>query len=154
MHTQASELPSERPLVAIAVGAAVAGTLHLAYAILTAGWSIPLAITGGLLGPQVFTTGGAAPYALGVLLHYSFAAAMAAFYFWASRRLRFLSDHWLVCGIYYGITIWMVMHLIVLPLSALHNPGPYSASDEVAGLVEHIITVGLPIAYSVRRYAP
>ena len=65
MHTQASELPSERPLVAIAVGAAVAGTLHLAYAILTAGWSIPLAITGGLLGPQVFTTGGASVRAFG-----------------------------------------------------------------------------------------
>jgi uncharacterized membrane protein YagU involved in acid resistance len=138
----------------MAVGAAAAGTLHLAYAFLTAGWSIPLAITGGLLGPQVFTTGGAAPWALGVLLHFSFAVAMAAFYYWASRRLRFLSDHWLVCGIYYGITVWMVMHLVVLPLSALHNPGPYSASDEVVGLVEHMFTVGLPIAYSVRRYAP
>jgi hypothetical protein len=150
MHTN----PPERPLVAIAVGAIVAGTLHLAYAILTAGWSIPLAITGGLLGPQIVETGGAGAYTLGVLLHYTFATAMAAIYFGASRRLPFLVDHWLVCGAFYGIAVYLVMHLVVLPLSALHNPGPYTAGDEVVGLVEHMITVGLPIAYSVRRYAP
>jgi hypothetical protein len=144
----------ERPLVAVAVGAAAAGTLHIAYAIATLGWNIPLAITGGLVGPQVVGTGGAGAYAVGLLLHYGFATAMAGTYYAASRRLRFLSDHWLVCGIFYGMAVYLVMHMIVLPLSALHNPGPYTASDEVVGLVEHMLTVGLPIAYGVRRFAP
>jgi hypothetical protein len=146
-----------RPLVAIAVGAGVAGTLHLAYAILSVSWTIVLAIPAGLLGRQVLDTGGPAFYALyafGVALHYSFAVIMAAVYYGASRRLPFLVQHWLVCGIFYGIAVWLVMHLIVLPLSLLHNTTPVAPGEEVVGLVEHMITVGLPIAYSVRRFAP
>jgi hypothetical protein len=32
----------------------------------------------------------------------------------------FLREHTLVCGMFYGIGFYLVMNLIVLPLSALH----------------------------------
>ena len=148
--------PVERrnALSAIAIGGLTAGTLDLAQACILFGWGIPLTIAGGLLGPQVAAQGGAGTYVLGVLLHYFIATSAAAIYYIASRRLRFLTEFPLVCGLFYGIAVELVMRLIVLPLSALHARGPYQLGDEILGLVVHMVVVGLPIAYSVRHFAP
>ena len=45
-----------------------------------------------------------------------------------------------------------VMNLIVLPLSALHSAGPYELRDLLQGLLVHMVVVGLPISYSIRRF--
>ncbi len=45
------------------------------------------------------------------------------------------------------------MRFIVLPLSALHSKGPYTLQDMILGLVVHMVVVGLPISYSIRRFA-
>lgn len=44
------------------------------------------------------------------------------------------------------------MSFIVLPLSALHDRGPYELHDVLVGLGVHMVIIGLPIAYSVRRF--
>ncbi len=46
-----------------------------------------------------------------------------------------------------------VMTLVVLPLSGLHARGPYELHDLILGLVTHMIVIGLPISFSVRRFA-
>jgi hypothetical protein len=139
--------------LAIAVGGLTAGTLDLTQAVVLFGWKIPLVIAGGLLGLQVVEDGGPAIYALGVLLHYIIACSATAIYYAASRRLGFLKEHPLVCGLFYGGAVELVMRLIVLPLSALHIKGPYQWDDEVLGLGVHMTLVGLPIAFSVRRFS-
>jgi len=40
-----------------------------------------------------------------------------------------------------------------LPLSALHARGPYQLRDLIQGLLVHMVVVGLPISFSVRRFA-
>src|SRR6266550_1325717 len=70
-----------------------------------------------------------------------------------SRRLGFLKEHPLVCGLFYGAAVDQVMTLIVLPLSALHARGPYKLPDLLLGLIVHSIVIGLPISFSVRRFA-
>jgi len=45
------------------------------------------------------------------------------------------------------------MRFIVLPLSALHAKGPYKLHDLILGLLVHMVVVGLPISFSVRRFA-
>jgi hypothetical protein len=139
-------------LLAIAVGGLVAGTLDLIQACILFGWKIPLAIAGGLLGRQAFH-GGTGTYILGVLLHFFIAFSVAAIYYAASRRLGFLKEHALVCGLFYGIAVELVMNLIVLPLSALHARGPYKLHNLIQGLLVHMVVVGLPISFSVRRFA-
>jgi hypothetical protein len=139
-------------LLAIATGGVIAGVLDLLQACILFGWDIPLAIAGGLLGPAAFH-GGPAIYALGVLLHFFIALSFAAFYYAASRRLTFMTEHSLVCGLFYGAAVEEIMRLIVLPLSALHARGPYELHDLIQGLLVHMVVIGLPIAYSVRRYA-
>ena len=139
-------------LWAIAAGGLIAGTLDLTQACILFGWHIPLAIAGGLLGRQAFH-GGAGTYVLGVALHYFIACSAAAIYYGASRRLIFLTEHPLVCGLFYGIAVELVMSYIVLPLSALHARGPYELKDVILGLGVHMVVVGLPISFSVRRFA-
>jgi hypothetical protein len=106
-----------------------------------------------LLGPQDAFSGGAATYILGVLLHFFIALSAAAIYFAASRRLHFLADYPLVCGLFFGVAVHLVMSFIVLPLSALHAKGPYQYHDLVLGLLVHMTLVGLPISFSVRLFA-
>ena len=109
-------------------------------------------IAAGLLGRQALK-GGMGTYVLGVLLHFFIAFSFATFYYAASRRLSFLKEHPLVCGLAYGAGVELVMTLIVLPLSALHAKGPYQLHDLILGLLVHMVVVGLPISYSAWRFA-
>jgi hypothetical protein len=139
-------------LLAIAVGGLVAGTLDLTQACILFGVRIPLAIAAGLLGPNALH-GGIGTYVLGVLLHFFIAFSATAIYYAASRRLVFLKENPLVCGLFYGAAVEVVMGYIVLPLSALHARGPYELQDVLQGLLVHMVVVGLPISFSIRRFA-
>jgi len=55
--------------------------------------------------------------------------------------------------LFFGGAVEEVMNLAVLPLSALHARGPYELHDLIQGLVVHMAVVGLPISYSIRRFA-
>jgi hypothetical protein len=139
-------------LLAIAVGGLAAGTLDLTQAFLLFGARVPLVIAAGLLGRSAFR-GGAGTYALGVLLHFFIATSFAVFYYMASRPFVFLRQHPLVCGLAYGAGVELVMSYVVLPLSALHAQGPYTLHDVLLGLAVHMVVVGLPISFSVWRFA-
>jgi Na+/alanine symporter len=139
-------------LLAIGVGGLVAGALDLTQACILFGWDIPLAIAAGLLGKQAFQ-GGAGTYVLGVLLHFFIACSAAAVYYAASRKLEFLTEHPFICGLFFGAAVDEVMNLVVLPLSALHARGPYQLRELILGLVVHMVVIGLPISFSVRRFA-
>lgn len=140
-------------VLAICAGGLIAGTLDLLQACISFGWDIPLVIAGGLLGKKAFE-GGVGTYILGVGLHYFIALSAATIYYLASRRLSFMKESWTVCGLFFGAAVDDFMRLVVLPLSALHSHGPYELKDLLKGLVTHMIVVGLPIAYSIKRFAP
>jgi hypothetical protein len=139
-------------LLAILVGGGIAGALDLTQACILFGWDIPLAIAAGLLGPKAFH-GGPGTYVLGVFLHFFIACSAATVYYAASRRLVFLREYPLVCGLFFGAGVEDVMNLVVLPLSALHAKGPYTLHDLILGLLVHMVVIGLPISYSIRRFA-
>jgi len=139
-------------LLAIAVGGGLAGTLDLAQACILFGAKIPLVIAAGLLGRQAIH-GGVGTYVLGVFLHFFIAFSAATVYYAASRQLGFMKGHPLVCGLFFGAAVEEVMSLVVLPLSALHARGPYALRELILGLLVHMIVVGLPISFSVRRFA-
>ena len=139
-------------ILAIAAGGLIAGTLDLAQALILFSKKVPLAIAAGLLGPRAFH-GGAGTYILGVLLHFFSACSAAAIYVAVSRKLGFLTEHPLVCGLFFGAAVELVMRLVVLPLSALQAKGPYTYQELVLGLVVHMVVVGLPISFSAWRFA-
>lgn len=146
---------AQRPRIrnAILIGGFIAGSFDLICAFLTYGWGVPRGIAGGLLGRQVIAQGGTATWILGVFLHYFIAYAAAAVYAWTSLRLAFLKEHFLICGLMYGMAFYLVMKLIVVPLSGLHSVGPFTLRDLIQGLLVHMILIGLPIAICVRRFS-
>ena len=137
--------------VAIAVGGLTAGFLDLIAAFILFGWKVPLVIAAGLLGQEALH-GGIGTFVLGVVLHFFIACSAASVYYAASRRLGFMKEHALVCGLFYGAAVQEVMNLVVLPLSALHARGPYTLYELIQGLVVHMVVIGLPISFSVRRF--
>jgi len=155
MHTQIQASPVlARPslLVPILLGGLVAGTFDLITAFLTFDWGVPRAIAAGLLGRQAFR-GGVGTWILGVLLHFFIAYSAAAVYCAASRKLDFLRTNFVVCGMFYGIGFFLVMNLIVLPLSGLHATGPYQLRGLIQGILVHMFLIGVPIAFCLHRFS-
>ena len=152
LETTTQQSTNHNALLAIGVGGGVAGTLDLLQACILFGWDIPLSIAGGLLGRQA-VHGGAGTYILGVLLHFFIACSAAATYYAASRKLTFLTEHPLVCGLFFGAAVQEVMNLVVLPLSAVPKR-PFVLGMALLILVVHMVFVGLPISLAVRRWAP
>jgi hypothetical protein len=154
MSAASATLTAQRPnaLLAILVGGLAAGALDLICAFVTFGARVPRVIAAGLLGLKALQ-GGAATYALGIFLQFFIATSAAAIYYGASRKLLFLKEYPLVCGMFYGIAVFLVMNLIVLPLSALHGVGPYKLASLIQGLLVHMFLIGLPISFSVRQFS-
>lgn len=145
------QFPKGNARLAIIVGGLVAGTLDLTQASVLFGLKVPIVIAGGLLGERAFN-GGAGTYILGILLHFFIAFSVTTIYYLASRRLTFMLEHPLVCGLFFGMAVELVMSYVVLPLSALRARGPYRLYDVLLGLIVHMIVIGLPVAYSVRQF--
>lgn len=136
----------------ILVGGAIAGILDEICAIVTMGWQVPRADAAGILGPAAFKSTGIGIWILGVLIHFFIAFAAAAIYCYASRLLPFLKQHFIVCGMFYGIAVFLVMYLIVMPMCAFHYAGPYTQRGLLQGIIAHILLVGLPIGWSLHRW--
>src|SRR5438105_15928775 len=93
--------------LAIFAGGLIVGTLDLTQAFILFGRRVPLVIAAGLLGRSAFHAGAgstwsppilkvSATYILGVLLHFFIATSVAAIYYVARRKLRFLIEQPLV----------------------------------------------------------
>ena len=135
----------------ILIGGAIAGTLDQISAFISSGWNVPRIVAAGLLGPQVIHGREAWVWGLGLALHYLIAFSAAAIYCFASRRLEFLKDHFLVSGLFYGIAVFLVMYLVVMPLCAFHYRGPYTLHTLLEGISVHMLLIGLPISVSLAK---
>jgi hypothetical protein len=105
-------------------------------------------IASGALGPSAYS-GGLATAGLGALLHFGIAYVAAAVYLIAYRRSALVRAHWVGTGLAFGVGVWAVMNLVVVPLSAI---GQFpDAAGVVHGVIGHALTVGLTSAYVARR---
>src|SRR5688500_16360392 len=108
---------------AVLVGGLVAGLIDISYAVgFSAYRGVPptrilQSVASGLLGSPAYQ-GGASTAALGLLLHFLLMLIIAAIFYFASTRLRFLVHRPVLWGALYGVVVYWVMNLVVLPLSA------------------------------------
>lgn len=154
MNTAIASMPvgtrSNTLLLPALVGGCAAAAIDAASAFYTFGWRMPLGIAAGLLGASA-ARGGVGTWILGLALHFSILIVAAALYGVASWRWTFLRVNFLLGGVYYGISIFLFMNLIVVPLSAFPlSFGPFTASGLIKGMLMHVLLVGLPISLSFR----
>lgn len=152
MTPTASNTPRWTALRPIAQAGLVAGVLDLLAAIAVNAarniepLSVLQSIASGLLGRAAYS-GGLATAALGTALHFAIMFVIAAVFLAASRRLPFLARHWFASGPLYGVAVYFVMNLVVLPLSAFPHEVMLAPARVATGLLIHAILVGLPIAW-------
>ena len=141
------------------MGGLIAGTIDISYACIYSYFMrrispirILQSVASGALGANAFT-GGIKTAVLGLAFHFLIALMAAAVYYLASRRLRFLITQAIVCGVIYGMGIYLFMNFVVLPLSAIPFKMSYPLASLISGLLIHMLGIGLPIALVVRRYS-
>jgi hypothetical protein len=105
-------------------------------------------ISAGVLGRAAFQ-GGLATAVLGACLHFFIAFVVVLTFYLASRRAPVLTRHAVVSGLIYGLVVYLVKNLVVVPLSAA-SAAPPSVPVLVNGLLIHAFGVGLPTALFVR----
>ncbi len=113
--------------------------------------SILKAIASGVLGANAFK-GGADIAALGLALHFGIMFGIVLVYWLVSRRWSFLRDQAFVSGLIFGVAVYAVMNLVVLPLSAIPFKPNYGMESLVNGIGVHMLCVGLPIALLIRKF--
>jgi uncharacterized membrane protein YagU involved in acid resistance len=154
------------PRKAVLLGGLICGVLDIASASAFA-WSLrkipPGRVLQGIaeavLGPASYR-GGAASAALGMLLHFSIAFFWTSVFYLLSRRLPLLREWPVPAGLLYGAVVWIVMYRVVIPLIPIVNSLYLTEFDRsiphltLRQLLIHLVCVGLPIALSVRFFAP
>ncbi len=159
MPTNTSSAPSQSsvPLRTILLAWIVAGTLDVTTAVtyypLTANVTstqILQGIASGLLGAQAFQ-GGSATAALGLALHYLIAFVWTIVFYVLAKNVRVLTRRPLIVGPLYGTVVWLVMNLVVLPLSRVTHR-PLRLQPSIVGAVILMICIGVPIATIIGRH--
>jgi hypothetical protein len=135
----------------------VAGTLDVTTAVtyypLTANVTskqILQGIASGLLGAHAFQ-GGYATAALGLGLHYLIAFIWTVVFYVLASNLKVLLHRPQIIGPLYGTFVWLVMNLVVLPLSSVAHR-PLRLQPSIVGAVILMICIGLPMATIIGRH--
>jgi hypothetical protein len=89
----------------------------------------------------------------GLLFHFFIAVVFAFFYFTLYPKLRFLRRHLLLSAVLLGLFVWIVMNMIVLPLSQFNTPViPPDKSEALKSAAILVVCIGLPIAFGAWLY--
>jgi hypothetical protein len=107
-------------------------------------------IASGVLGDKAFT-GAFETAMLGLALHYAIALIWTLVFLVIVRRVTGRFTNLFVVGMAYGVIVWIVMNLIVLPLSNVRH-APIYLPQAIIGAVILMFCIGLPIALTVGRY--
>ena len=107
-------------------------------------------IARGALGNSAYD-GGVGTALVGAGLHFVIAFCFTVFYFFIFPFIPFLKKQRIISGLLYGIFVWCVMNLAVLPLLHIANI-PAKWDSIVRGAVILMFCIGLPISLIVSRY--
>jgi hypothetical protein len=140
------------PLIAILLGGFVAGTIDIGAACLINGRDpvfICQIIAGGLLGRESLH-GGLNSALLGLVLQWAMGMIIAAIFVAASQAMPFLARRWLSSGLAYGVGIYFVMNMIVVPLSRIGGKGYHFVPVRFAEDMVAMLIFGVIVAWFAR----
>jgi hypothetical protein len=108
-------------------------------------------IASGLIGTRAFEMGFAA-VVLGVAIHYAIALGWTGVFYAASRKFPILTRRPVISGLLYGIAVYLIMNLVVLPLTRVpHSEKAMTLASRINGVLAVMLFMGLTISLLVRR---
>ncbi|AIF46088.1 hypothetical protein [Dyella japonica] len=145
----------EKPTSLLIRATLIAGTLDilsaLTYAVMAG--KNPLAVPVGIasaIWPGAVKAGAPA-LLVGVLLHFAIMLVMVAVFVAAARKMPWLTTRPVTSGLIYGLVLWAVMNLIVLPLRWPALFPHFTAISLAEQVFSHTVLVGLPLAWMTSR---
>jgi hypothetical protein len=159
-----STIPAPSVRQAIVTGWVLCGVLDISAACLQS-WlqngATPAMVLKGVasaLWGRAALDGGVGMAAIGLLMHFTVALTATLVFYAFSRRVAFLrSAPLLIVGPLYGVVVFCAMNYGTLPLLSwlrgfyLGTPPRWPGSMGLPQFVIHMICVGLPIVWAVRR---
>jgi hypothetical protein len=106
-------------------------------------------IASGAFGPEAFKEGGWYAF-IGILIHYIIATSWCLLFAIIFPYLHQVAKHWIIKGIIWGLIIWCVMNLLILPLSAI-DVRAFNLTQALIGASIIIVAVGLPVSFLVTK---
>ena len=107
-------------------------------------------VASGVLGRRAFE-GGAATAGLGLALHFVIAFAVVVVFHFARQQIAVVRERPIASGIVYGVIVWLVMNLVVLPFSAARPR--HALVPDLIQIAIHIFIIGLPTSLLLRRFS-
>jgi hypothetical protein len=168
---------SKNPIGTIILAGLIAGTLDITAACIQyysrtgkGPGNVLRFVASGVFGTDAFT-GGTATAAWGLLFHFVAAFGATIFFFWLYPKMKILAVNKLLTGIVYGLFVWAVMNLVVVPLSNVPAKSklwatvtgadgkshtalqlPADPTQMIIGIIIIIICIGLPVSLIISRY--
>ena len=135
----------------------LAGTLDILSAIVyyyfktgKNGFTVLNFVASGAFGKKAIT-GGTRMAAAGLLFHYFIAFCWTIVFFFIYPYLHSVIKNKIVAGLVYGILIWTIMNLVIVPMSAIPKR-PFILSAAIINMVILMLAVGLPLSLITDNY--
>jgi len=109
-------------------------------------------IASGVLGESAFA-GGIATALLGALFHFLFSIVIAGVFILSADRIPLLRRYVIPGSLLYGFGVFIVMNMIVTPLSATPPLPAPTTSQLIVDILNHLLVFGLLLGILVRRNA-
>jgi uncharacterized membrane protein YagU involved in acid resistance len=106
-------------------------------------------VASGLFGKAAFTSGTSMIVA-GLVIHYIIAMAFTVLFFLLVKNTALLRRTRLVTGVLYGVFVWTIMNVLVLPITNA-PPLPRTVSRDLQAMAILILCIGLPLSFSLIR---
>ena len=107
-------------------------------------------IASGVFGTNAFS-GGPVMAVMGLFFHYFIATAWTSLFFTVYPRIPWLAKNKVVSGLLYGVVIWLMMNLVILPLTNVPHI-PIRVTGAAIGMIILMLVVGLPISLRTNKY--
>lgn len=109
-------------------------------------------IASGLFGKSAFN-GTASMLICGALFHFLISYFFTVLFFFSYGQLAFLRKNKIATAILYGVFVWCIMNLVVVPLSSAPQL-PFNFLSAFRGLLILIGAIGFPLSFiASRNYA-
>ncbi len=145
------------PVRFIVVAWLIAGTLDISAAIIqyyiktgNSPGRLLRYVASGFFGPSALADG-TAMAAWGLFFHFLVAFIFTLFFFWIYPMISRFATNKFLTGMGYGLFVWLVMNLVVVPLSNA-PAGPIVLKRAIVGILIIMFCIGLPISLVIGNY--
>jgi uncharacterized membrane protein YagU involved in acid resistance len=107
-------------------------------------------VASGALGQSSYSLGIRSAL-LGLFFHFLIALTATMLFYLASRKLPILLQRPIAFGALYGVTVYVFMYYVVMPLSKIGRTPTLSPVSLTNQLSIHILGIGITIAYLLSR---